>query len=851
MNKRILLAFIVVLSVALSVGTIYASEVNVTDSYSASVDDGNLAQLSVDESDVDDILESENSNPLSTNSEDSDVLAADSSSNDVSNSITAKNVTKYYKGSAKYTATFTDKSGKAVANTNVKIVVNGQTYTKKTDSKGVASLDIDLKPGTYNVVAINPKTNFQLTTTFKILSTISASDISKVVDDSRKFSATFYKSNGKVLANKNVKFKINGKTYTKKTNSNGVAKLSLTILPKGTYKIISYNVDGLKKSNKVTVVKSTTTSLTAKDYTYLKSDTKTLKVKLLNKFGYAPGSGKIIKFKVDGKSYTAKTNSKGVAKLKLPTLKDGIYTVKYKFDGNNYYKASSTSSVLTIIPSKTPTFTVKSTTTFGKGANTPFKVALTSGSVPLANKKVTLTLNNNKYVKTTDSSGIVSLPIDLAVGKYTIKYTNDADSKIDSVNGTSSITVKQRTASTLSWKTGTSLSTGSQNVVVSLVDSSKKAISGATVKLTINSKTYTAKTASNGNATFSLSLSAGSYNAAYSFDGDNLNLASSGSTKLTVTAPKTVTLKEVLAAATSFKNYYDKNNKFPNSVSVGGKSFSVQGFLYIMSEAIYQLGNSKTGNVPYIEGVAAPNSPSGDNINSRDLTQSKYVAVAKSIASYIKTNKMAPNYASSDVGKIIYSEVVDSFSRILAFYNSNNRLPNYVTINYGSGSSQAGSGLNEKNTVSELAIYLMSATHCQVNSSAIKKIVNSVIKGKTTDKEKASAILNYVRDTVSYSFYYNTKYGAEGTLSAKTGNCVDHTHLLIAMFRTAGLPARYVHGTCTFSSGSTYGHVWAQVLVGNTWTVADATSSRNSLGSIVNWNTKSFTLKEIYNSIEF
>ena len=145
----------------------------------------------------------------------------------------------------------------------------------------------------------------------------------------------------------------------------------------------------------------------------------------------------------------------------------------------------------------------------------------------------------------------------------------------------------------------------------------------------------------------------------------------------------------------------------------------------------------------------------------------------------------------------------------------------------------------------------MSATHCQVNSSAIKKIVNSVIKGKTTDKEKASAILNYVRDTVSYSFYYNTKYGAEGTLSAKTGNCVDHTHLLIAMFRTAGLPARYVHGTCTFSSGSTYGHVWAQVLVGNTWTVADATSSRNSLGSIVNWNTKSFTLKGIYNSIEF
>ena len=80
---------------------------------------------------------------------------------------------------------------------------------------------------------------------------------------------------------------------------------------------------------------------------------------------------------------------------------------------------------------------------------------------------------------------------------------------------------------------------------------------------------------------------------------------------------------------------------------------------------------------------------------------------------------------------------------------------------------------------------------------------------------------------------------------------MDHSHLLIAMFRTAKLPARYVHGTCTFSSGSTYGHVWAQVLVNGKWVVADATSSRNSLGNIVNWNTKSFSLKGIYSGIQF
>ena len=123
--------------------------------------------------------------------------------------------------------------------------------------------------------------------------------------------------------------------------------------------------------------------------------------------------------------------------------------------------------------------------------------------------------------------------------------------------------------------------------------------------------------------------------------------------------------------------------------------------------------------------------------------------------------------------------------------------------------------------------------------------------GLTSEKAKAKAIFNYVRDTISYSFYYDTKYGAVGTLNAKTGNCVDHSHLLVAMYRAANLPARYVHGTCTFSSGGTYGHVWTQVLIGGTWTVSDATSTRNSLGNVANWNTNSYSLHGYYASLPF
>ncbi len=1332
MNKKLLLTAFLAILVVCSISAISASEVNITDSYttglvddtsdvsvplektadssessvySSSVDNASKVSLSSEE-----VLESENSNTLSTNiasnsSDDSDngvtSLAVSSSENDVygaasnvsstvklSDTIVSKDITKYYKGSTQYTATFKDNYGNVLKNTNVKITVKGVTYTKKTNANGVASLSINLKPGTYKIEAVNPKTGYKLATTFKVLTTIKANDVTKVYTDGKKFYATFLKSNGKALANKNIKFKINGKTYTAKTNSKGVASLSMTNLKKGTYKIISYNTDGLTKTNTVKVVTYTTSSLTTSTYTFLKSDSKTIKVTLLNGLGYAPGAGKIIKFTINGKTYTAKTNSNGVASLKLPNLANGAYTVKYAFDGNNFYKKSSATNKVYIIPSKTATFTVKSGTTFGKGAGNSFKVALTSGSVALVGKTVTLTVAGKDYTKTTDSNGVVSLQINLNSGKYTMGYSFKGDSKVNAKSGSSAITVKDRTATSLTWKTSSSLYQGTQTFKVLLQDSNNKALSGKTVKLTVNSKTYSATTASNGYATFSVNLAAGTYTVSYKFEasGDNNYAPSSGSAKVTInkkttlngygywlfggdmkkvdlsslaskgtsdiflnyyaltvhgksvveswiasansygirvhiwmqtfydgswinpvkngspntayfnqviseakkyasikgvagihfdymrypgtaykttggtaaisqfaksaaealhaldsnlivscavmpettsnsyyygqdlseiskymdvvvpmiykgnygkttswittttkwfvensngaeiwaglqgynsdddvtkltstditkdaqaavnakatgviifrwgvsnfvnyasltgkttatatastatsesvtlanvltaadtlkstisssgTVPakvsvggvsystsqflymmaqaivninagktsaisvvtastpsnsdgdsegqlvmkdyldvasrvasfistnkqapnyatstlgnikyenlvdafsrvlayyksnnqlpnyvtitaikktssttttststattKTISIKDILTGSTNLKNYISNNGQLPNTVTAGGITFTTPEFLYLMGQAIYQIGNSNSSNIAYISGVSAASSPSGDTISSQNLNLADYLTVANNVANFIKTNKQAPNYASSAVGKIIYSELVDSFSRVLAYYNTNGALPNYVVITYGSSSSAStatGTGLNQKNTVSDVSAYLKSTTNCQVGNSNIKSLVNSLTSGLTSDLAKAKAIYNYVRDSISYSFYYNTKYGAAGTLSAKTGNCVDQAHLLIAMYRTAGLAARYVHGTCAFSDG-TFGHVWAQVLVGDQWYVVDPTSTRNSFGTVVNWNTNSFTLHGTYASISF
>ncbi len=492
-----------------------------------------------------------------------------------------------------------------------------------------------------------------------------------------------------------------GARHKVKTNSKGNAKLSIKYTGKGTYNIVCYNKDGLSKTFKVKIYKRASTKLTTKMYTFLKSDTKKVKVTLANSLGYAPPSGQLVKIKINGKTYYKYTNSKGAVKLKLPSLKKGVYAIKYKFVGSTHYKASSVKSKVLVLSSSNPKFTVKSTTSFGYGAGTPFKVAVTAGGVPLIQRTVTFTVDGKTYTRTTDSNGIASLPISLNIGDYTIKYSIKKESKVSAKSASTPIKVKQRAQTKITWKSGTSFEDSGQIFKVFVSDANGKAVAGQTVKLTIKSKTYTATTSSDGIAKFKTSVPIGTYTVTVKFAGSNDYLASSASQSVTITK------------------------------------------------------------------------------------------------------------------------------------------------------STSKKGVNEKNTILDLAKYLKSSTNCQVGNSKIKSLVNSLTKGLTSEYDKAVAIFNYVRDYISYSFYYDTKYGAVGPLNSGRGNCVDHSHLLVAMFRTAGLAARYVHGTCKFSSGSTYGHVWTQVLIGDTWICADATSTRNSLGEIANWNTNSFSLSGIYASLPF
>jgi hypothetical protein len=321
------------------------------------------------------------------------------------------------------------------------------------------------------------------------------------------------------------------------------------------------------------------------------------------------------------------------------------------------------------------------------------------------------------------------------------------------------------------------------------------------------------------------------------------NKAAGGSSqvvKTTASGGSTVTSSQIKDAADRVKTFIEKNDRLPNYVTVGSRQLSMSQYLLLISQKTANFeGASETLTVKSVKGPTNPL----ETVKAGNIQKSEYLKLAKNIRNFINENGRAPNYASSTLGKIRFESLVYIFSKVVAFHNDNSRLPSYVSLT--SWKSQTGG-----TTDPALQKYLVATANAQSTSSTIKNLAASIISGKTTTYAKAQAIFNWVRDHVTYSFYYNTQKGALGTYSSRSGNCVDMSHLVVALSRAAKIPARYQHGTCTFASG-TYGHVWAQLYVNGKWYYADAVSPRNTFGTINNWNLNTYTLHGTYASLPF
>ena len=328
--------------------------------------------------------------------------------------IIVDDVTMYYKNGTKLHINLKDNNGYNLAKTNITVTINGVSYNKTTDDKGVVEMNIYLRPGVYTatVAYAGNKTLGANSVDAKItvLSTITGNNITKMYQNGTQFFATFVNGQGKILANTNVTFNIHGVFYTKQTDANGTAKMNIMLRP-GHYILTAYNpVNGDEQGFSIDVK----SLVEASDLTKYYLNASKFQATIYNKDG-SLAVDKNVTFNINGVFYTKTTDKNGVASLGI-ALRPGNYTITTMVDGLDI------GNKVTVLPTLvTKDLDMK----YLDGSNFTAQTLDGQGK-PLANQNVSFNVNGVFYHKVTNKDGIASLGIRLMSGEYIItSYWND------------------------------------------------------------------------------------------------------------------------------------------------------------------------------------------------------------------------------------------------------------------------------------------------------------------------------------------------------------------------------------------------------------------------------------------
>ena len=769
-----------------------------------------------------------------------------------------------------YSITLTDANSNLLANEKVSFNISGHVYNRTTNSKGVASLTMNTAAKKYSLVCSYGGSSYYKASSVALTLTVLKGDthIKISTDTVKKGNAvvmTLLDVRNKVLSAQKVSFTIKGKTYNLTTNSNGTAKLIIN-LAAGKYPLVcsydgSSNFMASKASENLTVT-DTVKTFSIADIETAATNLKAyvLKNKVLPSTVTVGGASlKISEFSYLMAKAVTNLNSNNKNKITLITgISNGnsaTYVLNAKVYKNQYVNVSK--RVYSYIDSNKVPATY-ATVYSSSGANVGkagFNLYTFAFAKILAFHKTENYLPN--YC-TFESSALKASTAAAGGSSSTSTANNQSKLKTTSLKAQS-----------------TSITRG-DSYSVTLKDGSGNALPNQKITFTVSNKQYSDTTDSKGIAYLGADLLSGKYSITASFAGSSAYKSSKLSNTVTVKNSSTrFFLDDIENAAVNVKNYVSKNKALPTTVTVANTKLTIAQFSYIMAKAVH---NINAGNKKYISLISISNCKSSGNYLDTTVYKAQYMNLTNRVISFTESNKVPPVYATvygtngKSVGNSEFNLYTFAFAKILAFHKTNNYLPNYCTFQSSAigvkkpssttttvvvngpikaNSSQFKTGLNEKNTVGNLSAYLVDSGYSKITSS-IQNLANQLTKNLNSTASKALAIYNYVRDEISYSYYANSRYGASGTLSVGSGNCVDQANLIVSLCRASGIYARYSHAQgCTFSSGLVTGHVWAQIYVNGVWYSADATSVRNSLGNIVNWNTNSYYSLKQYTAVPF
>ncbi len=120
-----------------------------------------------------------------------------------------------------------------------------------------------------------------------------------------------------------------------------------------------------------------------------------------------------------------------------------------------------------------------------------------------------------------------------------------------------------------------------------------------------------------------------------------------------------------------------------------------------------------------------------ETVKTGTILKSEYFTIAQTIQTVINAGT-APSYVNSSLGKISFQNLVYSFSKILNFQVTNQRLPNYITINpwiTTTSSTASAQVINEGKTALR-PVYIISdnINNLQMDNARINALISALAK---------------------------------------------------------------------------------------------------------------------------
>ncbi len=456
------------------------------------------------------------------------------------------------------------------------IFVNKQEYDLRNNQLEL----VNLKVGNYTAVLIGRDSNSnrytftQSSSLFIVGGEDLNANVSYSFNDDGSLNIKIIDEYNRAVSNKEVTVTVDGENYTATTDINGIATIAPS-LDEGQHTII-VNVPGKIIDNSqptITVVNKTEVPITDEvtvDYSY--NDDGTINVEVKDEYNRAVPNAEV-KLTINGVTYLATTDDKGIANIKPEKNVAGEYNVGVEVVGKT---VSSSPQIIKVNPSSSISSIIAEDLTRAYNSEYDFKVRLLDKNAnPLKNKQVTIVINGNDYNLKTDEYGYAYLRNTLSDGEFNVVVENPATGE----KATKKLVISKRISDNKDVKFDYTTS-GTYRVKV-YADNGQPASAGEKVIIKVNGKSSTVLTDKDGFAVLKLSgLTPKTYTITAEYKG--------------VVVSNKVVVNQVLKAANKkYKRY--KVKKYTATLKVNGKPLKGKKITFKIKGKTYNAKTNKKG----------------------------------------------------------------------------------------------------------------------------------------------------------------------------------------------------------------------------------------------------------------